>query len=131
MLALNGVLLIVRRGDALQIQAQATASGPDVCVDLSDGEKAEAAMPHSLIWYVVRSRDPVVLENAGAQNLFSGDPYLVGAPCAFHSCACHWSTRATSSGYSILRTLQPRNTRFRTRSYRTAETAGIASRNVA
>jgi PAS domain S-box-containing protein len=70
-------LLIARRGDELQIQAQATASGADVTVDLRDSDQAEAALPQSLVRYVMRTRDTVNLEDASSQNLFSADPYLV------------------------------------------------------
>jgi PAS domain S-box-containing protein len=69
-------LLITRRGDELQILAQATTSGADVIVDLSDGNHADAAMPQSLVRYVMRTRDTLILEDASSQNLFSADPYL-------------------------------------------------------
>jgi len=70
-------LLIARRGDELQIQAQATASGADVTVDLRDSDHVEGGLPQSLVRYVMRTRDSVVLEDAASQNLFSADPYLV------------------------------------------------------
>jgi PAS domain S-box-containing protein len=68
-------LLIARRGDELQIQAQAI--GADVTVNLRDSDHTEAALPQSLVRYVMRTRDTVILEDASAQNLFSADPYLV------------------------------------------------------
>jgi PAS domain S-box-containing protein len=70
-------LLIARRGDELQIQAQASASGADVTVNLRDSDHAEAALPQSLVRYVMRTRDTVILEDASSQNQFSADPYLV------------------------------------------------------
>ena len=70
-------LLIARRGDELQIQAQATASGADVTVNLRDSDHTEAALPQSLVRYVMRTRETVILEDASSQNLFSADPYLV------------------------------------------------------
>jgi predicted ATPase/signal transduction histidine kinase len=70
-------LLIARRGDELQIQAQATTSGADVTVHLRDCDDAEAALPQSLVRYVMRTQDTVILEDASSQNLFSADPYLV------------------------------------------------------
>jgi PAS domain S-box-containing protein len=70
-------LLIARRGEELQIQAQATASGADVTVNLQDSGHTEAALPQSLIRYVMRTRETVNLEDATSQNLFSADPYLV------------------------------------------------------
>ena len=70
-------LLIARRGDELQIQAQATASGADVTVNLRDSDHTEAALPQSLVRYVMRTQETVILEDASSQNLFSADPYLV------------------------------------------------------
>src|SRR5262249_3856434 len=70
-------LLVARRGDELQIQAQATASGTDVTVNLRDSDHAEVALPQLLVRYVMRTRDLVILEDASSQNLFSADPYLV------------------------------------------------------
>jgi len=72
-------VLIARRGDELQIQAQATASGADVIVDLrgSDTDRAEAALPQSVVRYVMRTRETVILEDASYGNLFSADPYLI------------------------------------------------------
>jgi PAS domain S-box-containing protein len=70
-------LLIARRGDELQIQAQATASGSDVTVDLRDSDHTEAALPQSLVRYVMRTRETVILEDASSRNLFSADPYLI------------------------------------------------------
>ncbi len=70
-------LLIARRGDELQIQAQATASGADVTVHLRDGDHTEAALPQSVVRYVMRTRDTVILEDASSRNVFSADPYLV------------------------------------------------------
>ena len=70
-------LLIARRGDELQIQAQATASGADVTVNLRDSDHTEVALPQSLVRYVMRTRETVILDDAASQNLFSADPYLV------------------------------------------------------
>ena len=69
-------LLIARRGDELQIQALVTASGADITVSLPDSDHAEPALPQSLVRYVMRNRDTVILEDASAENVFSADPYL-------------------------------------------------------
>src|SRR5258705_5998007 len=50
-------LLIALRGDALQVQAQATASGADVTVNLRDSDHTEAPLPQSLVRYVIRTRE--------------------------------------------------------------------------
>jgi PAS domain S-box-containing protein len=70
-------LLVAGRGDELQIQAQAIASGADVTVKLRDSDHTEAALPQSLVRYVMRTRETVILEDASSQNLFSADPYLI------------------------------------------------------
>jgi PAS domain S-box-containing protein len=70
-------LLIALRGDELQIQAQATASGADVTVSLRDSDHTDAELPESLVRYAMRTRDPIILDDAASQNLFSADPYLV------------------------------------------------------
>jgi PAS domain S-box-containing protein len=70
-------LLLALRGDELQIQAQATSSGADVTVHLRGSDHAEAALPQSLVRYVMRTQETVILEDASSQNLFSADPYLM------------------------------------------------------
>jgi PAS domain S-box-containing protein len=52
-------------------------SGADVTVHLQGSDPAEAALPQSLVRYVMRTRDTVILDDAASQNLFSADPYLV------------------------------------------------------
>jgi PAS domain S-box-containing protein len=69
--------LIAPRDDELQIQAQATASGADVTVNVQDSSHTEDALPQSLVRYVMRTRETVNLDDATIQNLFSADPYLV------------------------------------------------------
>jgi PAS domain S-box-containing protein len=56
-------LLIVPEGDELQLQAQATASGADVTVNLRDRDHTEASLPQSLVRYVMRTRETVILES--------------------------------------------------------------------
>src|SRR5208282_2849501 len=70
-------LLIAPRGDELQIEAEATTSGEDVTVRRPDGAHATAALPESLVRYVVRTEESVILDDASSQNPFSADPYIV------------------------------------------------------
>ncbi|WP_074117802.1 AAA family ATPase [Bradyrhizobium sp. AS23.2] len=70
-------LLIVPRGDELQIQAEAIASGENVTVHLRDGQHIAAALPESLVRYSTRTQEAVILEDASSQNAFSADPYIV------------------------------------------------------
>ena len=70
-------LLIAPRGDELQIEAEATTNGEDVTVHLPDGAHTTAALPESLVRYVVRTEESVILDDASSQNPFSTDPYIV------------------------------------------------------
>ena len=79
-------LLIVPRGDKLQMEAEATIGGEGVIVHLQDGAPAAAALPESLVRYVMRTREIVILDDASAQTPFSADPYIV--QCRAHSILC-------------------------------------------
>src|SRR5215813_972182 len=70
-------LLIVPRGDELQIEAESKISGNDVAVRLKDGSAASPAMPESIVRYVVRTHDSVLLDDASSVNAFSTDPYFL------------------------------------------------------
>src|SRR5258707_242763 len=70
-------LLIVPQGDELHTQAVAATSGKDVSVELPDGARTGSALPESLVRYVMRTRETVLLGDAAYQNPFSGDPYIV------------------------------------------------------
>src|SRR5262245_7428615 len=73
-------LLIVSRGDELQIQAEAIASGENVIVHLRDGSYSTAALPESLVRYGTRTHETVILDDASSQHAFSGDPYILQSP---------------------------------------------------
>jgi PAS domain S-box-containing protein len=70
-------LLILPHDLELQIEAEATANGNDVSVHLRDAYTAGAHLPESLVRYVTRSRESVILEDALSGNAFSADPYIV------------------------------------------------------
>jgi PAS domain S-box-containing protein len=70
-------LLIVPRRDELQIEAEATITEADVAVHLRENGDIEAAMPESLVRYVMRTQENVILEDASSSNPFSADPYIV------------------------------------------------------
>jgi PAS domain S-box-containing protein len=69
-------LLILPRGDELRIEAEATTSGETVIVCLREASMAAAALPESIVNYVVRTRESVILDDASAQNPFSADAYI-------------------------------------------------------
>src|SRR6266403_3483799 len=69
-------LLILLRGDELRVEAEATTSGDSVIVRLRETSVAAAELPDSIIHYVVRTRESVILDDASAQNPFSAGPYI-------------------------------------------------------
>src|SRR4029077_3317738 len=70
-------LLIFPRGDELQIVAEATTSGNDIIVHQQDASAAAAVLPESVVRYVMRTREDVILDDATAANQFATDAYIV------------------------------------------------------
>ena len=70
-------LLIVPHGDELQMQAESRTSGKDVIVRLVDASAAPDAMPESILRYVMRTHESVLVDDASSANPFSADPYLI------------------------------------------------------
>ena len=70
-------LLILPRGDELHIQAEATTSGEDVTVHLRSAADSTAALPESIVRYVMRTHETVILDDASSRNPFSVDHYMV------------------------------------------------------
>jgi signal transduction histidine kinase len=74
-------LLLLSRGDELRLAAEATTRGDTVSVHLTDHAMAAAALPASIVQYVMRTQDSVLLDDAAAPNAFAADVSL-GAPHA-------------------------------------------------
>jgi PAS domain S-box-containing protein len=55
---------------------EATTSADAVTVELRDEVVSEAALPASVLHYVLRARESVVVDDAAANNPFSEDPYV-------------------------------------------------------
>jgi PAS domain S-box-containing protein len=70
-------LLILAGSDELQIEAEATTTGNEVTVHLRDASVIAALLPESVVRYVLRTREDVILQDATAGNAFSADPYIV------------------------------------------------------
>jgi PAS domain S-box-containing protein len=71
-------LLISSQSEELQIDAEATACGDDVAVQVRQpGAPVAVALPESLVRYAIRAREVVILDDASTQNPFSADPYIV------------------------------------------------------
>jgi len=69
-------VLILPLGLEKRIEAEATTSGETTIVRLREALVAEAATPESIVHYVTRTQETVILDDASAQNPFSGDTYI-------------------------------------------------------
>src|SRR5215831_7230387 len=69
-------LLILLRGAEPRIAAEATTSGDAVTVHPRDAVVTATALPESVLHYVLRARDSVLLDDAVAANPFSADRYI-------------------------------------------------------
>jgi GAF domain-containing protein len=69
-------LLILPRGVEQRIEAEATTSGATILVRLRDAFVAEPEVPESIVHYVVRTQETVIIEDALTEGPFSGDPYI-------------------------------------------------------
>jgi PAS domain S-box-containing protein len=70
-------LLIRPQGDQLLIEAEAATGGDAVTVHQRHASASAAVLPESVVRYVMRTRCDVILEDATAENAFSGDPYIL------------------------------------------------------
>jgi PAS domain S-box-containing protein len=77
--ARRGLLVAVRDG-GLQLEAQAAISGNDVIVDQAQSPIETAALPASIVNYVVRTHEVVILDDARRPNSFSDDAYFLAGP---------------------------------------------------
>jgi PAS domain S-box-containing protein len=68
--------LILVRGAEQRIEAEAATSGDTVVVRLCDEAVAGTALPEGVLYYVLRTREGVILDGAAAENSFSADPYI-------------------------------------------------------
>jgi C4-dicarboxylate-specific signal transduction histidine kinase len=69
-------LLIRPRGVEQRIEAEATTSGDSVIVQLRDEPAGAAVLPESMLHYVLRTGETVVLDDAAAQSAFGEDAYI-------------------------------------------------------
>jgi PAS domain S-box-containing protein len=71
----RGLLILPSRNEFL-IRAQARASGDQIEVTMRQEPIAGSNCPESLVRYVIRMRESVILDDASKPNLFSDDDYL-------------------------------------------------------
>jgi PAS domain S-box-containing protein len=69
-------LLILLRGDAMQIEAKARTDEKMVEVTVRQEAVTPAEIPESLLHTVIRMRQSVILDDASAENPFSADDYI-------------------------------------------------------
>jgi PAS domain S-box-containing protein len=73
-------LLILFTGDEPRIAAEAATGRGQVEVTLRQTAVSPAELPESVLHYVIRTRESVILDDALVQNLFSADEYIRQKP---------------------------------------------------
>ncbi len=68
--------MILPSGDEYLIQAEARAAGGRIEVTMCEEPVTGVACPESLVRYVIRTQESVILDDASKPNLFSADDYL-------------------------------------------------------
>ncbi|XYI00972.1 AAA family ATPase [Sorangium sp. So ce1128] len=72
----RGALILVRDGE-LAVYAEATTDGTEIRVASHEGVPASAAaFPMSILHYVARTREPVILDEAAVATRFASDEHL-------------------------------------------------------
>src|SRR5882757_5252079 len=69
-------LLIVPHGGTQRLEAEAITSGDTISVRFHQVGICATEMPESILHYVVRTQESVILDDAAAQDLFPADEYL-------------------------------------------------------
>jgi PAS domain S-box-containing protein len=69
-------LLILFRGDEPRIEAEATTSRGKVEVTRRQAAVTPSTLPESVLLYVIRARESVILDDAAVSPLFSADAYV-------------------------------------------------------
>lgn len=74
--AQTGFLIFNKEGQLL-IEAKGTVDSHEVIVDQSNPLESRQQLPMSVINYVARTREDVVLNNATREGIFTTDPYII------------------------------------------------------
>ena len=69
-------LLVLSRGAEPRIEAEATTSSDTVLVELHDAPVTAASLPETVLQYVLRTGESVVLDEAANEPSFASDPYI-------------------------------------------------------
>jgi predicted ATPase/signal transduction histidine kinase/GAF domain-containing protein/ActR/RegA family two-component response regulator len=70
-------LLIVPHDGAQRLEAEATTRGDTITVRFHRASVTANDLPDSVLRYVVRTRESVILDDASAQHFFSADEYVI------------------------------------------------------
>src|ERR1700758_1498653 len=70
-------LLIIPRADELRIEAESRVTGNDVIVSLGAVSVTGADLPESILRYVMRTHESVIVDDASSGNPFSADSYFL------------------------------------------------------
>jgi C4-dicarboxylate-specific signal transduction histidine kinase len=73
--AQRGVLLLLR-GQELQIEAEAITGPDSVLVSFRQAPPTPTELPDSLLRYVTRTQESIIIDDASAPNQFSSDEYI-------------------------------------------------------
>ncbi|MBV8485052.1 MAG: AAA family ATPase [Verrucomicrobia bacterium] len=74
--AAERALLILQQGDDQQIAAEARSVRDKIAVDFRESTLEPSELPESLIRYVIRTQERVILSDASSDNIFSEDEYI-------------------------------------------------------
>jgi predicted ATPase/signal transduction histidine kinase len=69
-------LLIVQHSGAQRLEAEATTSRDTITVRLHHASISAAELPESVLHYVVRTQESLILDDASVQDAFSADEYI-------------------------------------------------------
>jgi len=70
------VILVLLRGDEPQVEAEAITSHDAVTVNFHQAFPAPGELPMSILRYVMRTQESIILDDASAPNEFSADEYV-------------------------------------------------------
>jgi predicted ATPase/signal transduction histidine kinase len=74
--AAERAMLILQRGDNQEITAEARGSRDKIAVYFRESVLTSSELPESLIRYVIRTQERVILSDASIDNIFSEDEYI-------------------------------------------------------
>jgi PAS domain S-box-containing protein len=69
-------LLVLSKGTEQRVEAKAATSGDTVIVEQCDEPVNASVLPETLVRFVLRTRETVILHDAAAESPFMADPYI-------------------------------------------------------